>query len=113
MGHECGEPCLRVGDRQQLTGHQYYEAQKKASTACSFNGNAATKTPSADPSKCSPLLREAGGVKGTGTVTSAPSGSGRGSGAADVAISAIQIGSFRIGAAMGVAFLGGLAMVLV
>lgn len=48
---------------------QYYKTQNKASTACSFNGNAKVKTGSTS-SSCSALLSEAG-TAGTGTVTNA------------------------------------------
>ena len=53
---------------------QYYQNQKKASTACDFNGNAKTQSGSKS-STCSALLNQAG-TAGTGTVTTAPTGTG-------------------------------------
>lgn len=62
-----------------------YEQQKlhnSANTdACDFGGNATTKKPSV-ASSCTSLLSQAGGAAGTGTVTSAPTGSVASSGAA-------------------------------
>jgi len=57
---------------------QYYQSQKKVSTACSFGGNAKTQSGSTS-SGCSSLLSQAG-TAGTGTVTTAPTGTGSSSG---------------------------------
>jgi len=54
--------------------NQYYTSQNKASTACDFNGNAKTQTGSTS-SSCKSLLNQAG-TAGTGTVTTAPTGTG-------------------------------------
>lgn len=58
--------------------NQYYSAQGKASTACDFSGNAKTQTGSSN-SSCKALLSQAGSA-GTGTVTTAPTGTGSSSG---------------------------------
>lgn len=58
---------------------QYYKIQNKASTACSFGGKAKIVSPSVS-SSCEPLINQAG-VEGTGTVTTAPTGTGSASGA--------------------------------
>jgi 1,3-beta-glucanosyltransferase GAS1 len=57
---------------------QYYSTQGKASTACDFNGNAKTQSGSSS-SSCKALLNQAG-TAGTGTVTTAPTGTGSSSG---------------------------------
>lgn len=56
---------------------QYYQHQKKASTACDFGGNAKTKT-GTTPGTCANLVKAAG-TAGTGTVTALP-GNAQGTG---------------------------------
>jgi hypothetical protein len=55
-------------------------------------------------------MEEAGGVAGTGTVTSQPTSSGSGS---DDTNAASAKGAIKIGTAMGIAFLSGFAMLIV
>ncbi|KAF8541902.1 Glucanosyltransferase-domain-containing protein [Trichophaea hybrida] len=99
-------------ERLSWAMNAYYEAQNKASTACDFNGNGQTQTPTSSSAACTTLLKEAGGVKGTGTVTSSPTSSGS-SATSAVSIPNIQLGTFKIAAAMVVAFIGGFAMVII
>ncbi|KAF8866177.1 putative 1,3-beta-glucanosyltransferase gel4 [Acephala macrosclerotiorum] len=66
--------------------NQYYLSQNKASTACSFGGNAKTKTGSTS-SSCSSLLSQAG-TAGTGTVTNVASATATGSGSSSSGTSA-------------------------
>jgi hypothetical protein len=96
-----------------LTFPQYYDAQNKASTACDFNGDGQTQTPTSASGACATLLKEAGGTKGTGTVTSAPtSSSSSTSSASSAPIPSIWLGSYKIASAMVVAFFGGVAMII-
>lgn len=64
-------------DQEQLSFviNQYYLSQNKASTACNFKGQAKLQNAGGSSSQCSALLQQAGSA-GTGTVTSAPSGTG-------------------------------------
>lgn len=56
----------------------YYNDNKKAASACDFNGDAKTVSASSG-SNCSSVL-SAAGTAGTGSVTAVPTGSGSGSG---------------------------------
>ena len=101
---------------------QYYQNQKKASTACDFNGNAKTQSGSTS-SSCSSLLSQAG-TAGTGTVTTAPSGTGSSSGspssststkksaAGAVIIPRFDIGLLQLGAYLLVAGMAGAGMIM-
>src|SRR6202012_2885542 len=56
--------------------NSYYEqqaAQGNGASACDFSGSATTASPTSPTCSCAPLISQAGAV-GTGTVTSAPSG---------------------------------------
>jgi len=55
--------------------NQYYKSQGSSSDACNFKGAAGLKASKNDGGSCSALIQQAG-VGGTGTVTSAPSGTG-------------------------------------
>jgi hypothetical protein len=57
--------------------NSYYNDNKKAATACDFNGNATTQAAST-ASSCSSVLSAAGSA-GTGSVTAVPTGAGSGS----------------------------------
>lgn len=95
---------------------QYYKTQNKASTACSFGGNAKIQT-AATSTSCKSLLSQAG-TAGTGTVTSAPKGtgsspSGTNSNAAGAAIvPQFDLGALKIGAYVVTAGLAGMGMFL-
>jgi hypothetical protein len=58
--------------------NSYYNDNKKAATACDFNGNATTQAAST-ASSCSSVISAAGSA-GTGSVTAVPTGAGSGSG---------------------------------
>jgi hypothetical protein len=104
--------------------NQYYLNQNKASTACSFDGNAKTKTGSTS-SSCSSLLSEAG-TKGTGTVTDAASATGTGSSSGSTGSSAstsksasgaviiprFDIGLLQLGAYILAAGMAGVGMIV-
>jgi len=95
--------------------NSYYNKQGKTSDACDFNGEAQTQQPSSTSGSCSSLISEAGGTAGTGSVTSLPSGSSSHSGnaAAGSVVPSIQLGAFKVGSALAMAFFGGAALVLV
>jgi len=102
-----------ASERLSWAMNAYYDAQNKASTACDFNGDGQTQTPTSASGACATLLKEAGGTKGTGTVTSAPtSSSSSTSSASSAPIPSIWLGSYKIASAMVVAFFGGVAMII-
>jgi hypothetical protein len=75
----------------------YYNNNKKAASACDFNGDA--KVVSASPaSSCSSVLSAAGSA-GTGTVTALPTGAGSGSGSGTGTGSSSAQSSSKSGAA--------------
>ena len=67
-------------DQLSWAFNAYYQEQLSSNSAntdaCDFGGNATTRSPSAPSGVCSALVNQAGGVAGTGTVTSQPSGTG-------------------------------------
>lgn len=104
---------------------QYYKAQNKASTACSFNGNAKVTTSSVS-SSCSAILSEAG-TAGTGTVTNAATVAATGTGSSGASASAsttkksasgavlvprFDTGLLQIGAYVFAAGLAGMGMIV-
>lgn len=94
-------------DKLSWAFNAYYQeqlTQNSANTdACDFGGNAQKVTPSAPSGACATLVNQAGGVAGTGTVTSAPSGTGAigGSGGSSTttksAAGAVTVPSFDFG----------------
>jgi hypothetical protein len=96
-------------------------AYNKANGDCDFSGSATAKQAAqTTAAKCAPLLEQAGEA-GTGTVTSAPTGTGgtgSGSGgsskgaAPGLTVPSFETGLLGLGAYLGVAALSGIAMVL-
>ena len=115
--------------KQQLSFamNQYYKQSKgggNAQSACDFDGAATTKTSSSPSGTCSALLKEAGS-KGTGTVTSSPTGnanqvsasgssssSGSQGAAPMVAPSSVRVGALQLGAYVMTAVVAGAGMIL-
>lgn len=87
---------------------QYYLSKNSASTACNFNGQGQTQA-SSTTSDCETLIKEAGGIAGTGTVTSSPKGSSSSSAAS---VLSMDIGRIKIGAALVSAFTSGILAVM-
>lgn len=98
------------------------QANNAANTdACNFAGNATTQSATAPSGTCSSLLGEAGGISGTGTVTSVPTGGqaagGAGSSSSTAAASsltvpAFDVGLLKLGVYVGAAMLAGAGIVL-
>jgi len=97
---------------------QYYKNQNKASTACSFSGQAKIQTGSTS-SSCSSLLNQAGSA-GTGVVTTVPTGtavstsgtSTKKSAAGAVLIPRLDTGLLQLGAYLLAAGAAGAGMIL-
>ncbi|APA14203.1 hypothetical protein SS1G_12017 [Sclerotinia sclerotiorum 1980 UF-70] len=101
---------------------QYYKRQNQSPTACDFSGNAKTQSGS-QSSKCSALLSQAG-TAGTGTVTSAPTGTGsssssshsstttKKSAAGATIVPRFDLGLLQLGAYLVVAGMTGAGMVM-
>jgi hypothetical protein len=101
---------------------QYYQNQKKASTACDFNGNAKIQLGSTS-SSCSSLLSRAG-TAGTGIVTATPTGTSSSSGSSSsststktsaggaVIIPWFHMGLLQLGAYILVAGMAGAGMII-
>lgn len=102
---------------------QYYQKQSKLATACDFSGSAKIQSGSKS-STCSALISQAG-TAGTGTVTSAPSGTGSSSGsssssaastkkgnASATIIPRFDMGLFQLGAYLLVSGMAGAGMIM-
>ena len=89
---------------------QYYTSKKKVSTACDFSGKA-QKQATSTTGNCATLIKEAGGIIGTSTVTSTSKASGSSSGERLTA-GFLSVGGLRVGAAVAAAFMGGILMVV-
>ncbi|KAE9369596.1 carbohydrate-binding module family 43 protein [Stipitochalara longipes BDJ] len=98
---------------------QYYKNQNKASTACSFSGQAKVQTGSTS-SSCSSLLNQAGSA-GTGVVTTVPTGtavsgssgtSTKTNAAGAVNIPRLDTGLLQLGAYLLAAGIAGAGMIL-
>ncbi|KAA8906515.1 Glucanosyltransferase-domain-containing protein [Sphaerosporella brunnea] len=104
-------------ERLSWAMNAYYDSQNKASTACDFSGSGTTQAAASSSGSCSALMKEAGGISGTGTVTSQPSATGSGSGSASagnyLGAPSVNVGALKIGSAMAIAFLSGFAVLLV
>ena len=113
-------------DKLSWAFNAYYQEQISSNSAntdaCDFAGNATTQSPST-PSGCGSLLGEAGGVAGTGTVTSQPTGTGAIGGSASssssstgaaqaVTIQRFEFGYFPIAVYLVTAALAGCGMIL-
>lgn len=101
---------------------QYFKNQKKATTACDFDGKFKVVTPASSSGNCAALVSAAGtagtgkvtaGVSGTGTAASA-SGSATGSGNAAVGtvVPQFSFGMLQMGLYVMVAGLTGAGMIL-
>lgn len=105
--------------------NSYYNDNKKAATACDFNGNATTQAAST-ASSCSSVLSAAGSA-GTGSVTAVPTGAGSVSGsstgsgssqsssksaAGGMTIPQVDIGLLHLGVYVVAAMMTGAGMVL-
>jgi len=115
-GHYGAYSMCNSTERLAWAMNQYYLHQNKASDACSFSGAGSTQA-AATASSCTSLLAQA--ASGTGTVTSQPSGTNSASSsstgkslAVGTSVPSIQLGVFKIGAAMIIAAFGGAALVL-
>ena len=91
--------------------NKYYLAKNKDAGACDFAGQATTQSAQSPSGTCATLLNEAGS-EGTGTVTGSLTA---GSGSAKSAASGLYgtWDDFRIMSAVVVAFLGGVAHVVI
>jgi hypothetical protein len=90
--------------------NQYYNTQKKVSTACDFGGNANTKSAGSSSGTCGALISQAG-TAGTGTVSSSPSSTKK-SAAGAVTVPRFNIGIFSLGLYVTVAGAFGAGMIL-
>ncbi|KAK5057553.1 hypothetical protein LTR84_011553 [Exophiala bonariae] len=107
--------------------NSYYERAKasgNAASACDFSGSAKTQAPVAPTGTCSQLIAQAGSA-GTGTVTSAPSGTGgsgsggSGSGSSSSSgnsapgfSSPVHVGLLQVAFCVSIAVLSGAGMIL-
>lgn len=107
MGHELGMCKCHPQPSRLLTPAKYYLSQKSDSKACDFSGKGETKTATSTTGDCATLLKEAGGLAGTSTVTSNPNAK---SGSGKSAANGLSASVFVVITA---AFFSGLAAVLV
>lgn len=100
---------------------QYFKNQKKAATACDFDGKFKVVTPASSSNNCAALV-SAAGTAGTGKVTAAVSGtgaaaasgsaSGSGSAAVGTVVPQFNFGMLQMGLYVLVAGLTGAGMIL-